>query len=405
MSIAIGLDFGSLGHRAAYIFDDQLVSVPMPPDETTWHGLVFVDANPQAAPLGLEFSSLKYQLGTGKSFNWRGGTTTPEQAVLEIFRQLRGAVETYAGEEIGQAVIAVPAQYLGSRRALVRELGEEAGFGSVDLINDCTAAALGYVHDLEEKPRTMLLYSMGFVGFEVSLVRHAHQKLRELFHEGSRSPSGSDFDVLTMAIAIEELRRQNLPLPIKVYTSQWFDFRILAAELKEQLADEEAILQLPTYLTGTDVIGLRFRRPDFERAIEPQVEATIDSVEQVLAEAQMEPTDIDEVILVGGSTRIGLIQNRLEELFGAKPIQPRDDIIARGAAVQAHRLAREGGGSSTVQLAEQPSEPRPLPAPDLEPLFLHARRLAEAGERETAANFLEEIERRSRALREELVGG
>jgi molecular chaperone DnaK len=418
MSIAIGLDFGSLGYRAAYVLEEEIISVPMPPDEGIWRGLIFVDPDPNALPLGLSFSSLKYQLGTSRQFNWRGGMHLPENAIQDIFVNLRRAVETYAGEEIGRAVIAIPAQYSALRRSIVRELGEAAGFGRVDLINDCSAAALGHTYDQEEKARTLLLYSMGFIGFEVSLVRYARQRLRELTHEGTKAPSGQDFDVQTMVAAIETLHQDNVHLPMRVFTSHWFDFRFLVSDLKERLSIvEEAELQLPPYITGTDTVDIRFHRDAFEAAIAGQVRATLDVVERALEDTGMTPEDVDEVVLVGGSTRIGIIQRRLEELFDDKLVQPRDDLIARGAAVQAHRLAQQADREEDLPHHRPPyavegiettatqveGRPVALPCePDLESLFAYARQLAESGQSETATRFLEELERRSRALREQL---
>jgi molecular chaperone DnaK (HSP70) len=423
MSITIGLDFGSLGYRAAYLLEEEIISVPIPPDAAFWQGLIFVDPDPNELPLGFSFSSLKYQLGTGRQFNWRGGVQLPEDAVGEIFADIKRAVETYAGEEIGRAVIAVPAQYPASRRAIVRGLAEAAGFGRVGLINDCTAAALGHTHNYtqekKERARTLLLYSMGFIGFEVSLVRYARERLRELTHEGAKTPSGRDFDVQTMVTAVERLHRDQVHLPMRVFTSHWFDFRFLASDLKERLSVvEEADLQLPPHITGKHTIDIRFRRDAFEAAVAGRVEVTLDVVQRALEDIGMKPEDVDEVVLVGGSTRVGLIQRRLAEIFGdEKLVQPRDGLIARGAAVQAHHMeqqvdkeeglllrqppyAVEGTGTTATPGRDAPFDLRHEPDP--EPLFAYARQLAGSGQAGAAIRFLEDLETHSRVLREQL---
>jgi molecular chaperone DnaK len=425
MSIEIGLDFGSLSYRAAYVAGDEIIPVPMPSevgDGLTWRGLVFMETDPNVMPAGFTFSSLKYQLGGGKPFAWRGATQTPEDVVKDIFANIKRAVETYSGEEIGRAVIAVPAQYSALRRSIVRELGEAAGFGQVDLINDCTGAALGHIHEQEEAARTLLLYSMGFYGYEVSLVRYARQRFRELGHEGAKTPSGRDFDMQTMVAAVEALQAKGVQLPMRAFTGQWFDFRYLASDLKERLTTEdEATLELPPYITGTDARGVRFRRVTFERAIAKQVEATLTAVQRALDDAGLRPQDIDQVVLVGGSTRIGVIQRRLEELFGDKLAQPRDDLLARGAAIQAHRLAKGGDEKEGAAPRTEPSLPvkppptaqttaeqrpaavAPPPPPDIEPIFEYARLRAASGERAAAVAFLEGLESQSRAVREQLA--
>jgi molecular chaperone DnaK (HSP70) len=169
-------------------------------------------------------------------------------------------------------------------------------------------------------------------------------------------------------------------------------------------------------------MSIGFRRDNFEQAIAGQVETTLDAVQRALEDAGMSPEDVDEVVLVGGSTRIGVIQRQLEELFGDKLVQPRDDLIARGAAVQAHRLTQQAA-SKEEDVPHHPLPPATReiekavtetedehalvtlpPEPDVESLFVYARQLAKLDQNEAAVSFLEELERRSQALREQLSG-
>ncbi|KHD07982.1 hypothetical protein PN36_26710 [Candidatus Thiomargarita nelsonii] len=419
MSIAIGLDFGSLNYRAAYMLNNEIVSIPKPRDEAgirTWLGMILLEPTPNNS-LGFTFSNLKYQIG--KRYDWKGRNSSllPEDTVKDIFVNIKRAIEIYAGEEISSAVLAVPALYPASKRAIVRRLAEEAGFGKIDLINDCTAAALAHTYDEEaDQAKTLLLYSMGVTGFEVSLIRSARQHLRELFHEGTKSPSGGDFDIQIMATIIEMLQQENIHLPTKVLTNQWFEFRQLAYELKERFAvheREREELILPSHITGTEEVRLALSDQDFESIIKKsQIQVTLDVVEQALEDAGMTPDAVDEVILVGGSTQMGIIQRHLKELFGDKLVLPRDNIIAEGAAVQADRLAQLKDDTvievpvniPIEQVKPEPSLvilPRPT-EPDFEPLLAYAREIANAGESDKAIVFLEELEQRSRLLREQL---
>jgi molecular chaperone DnaK len=418
MPIAIGLDFGSLAYRAAYMRDGSIVPVPMPPAESTWRGLVFMEDEPNTPPLGLNFSSLKYQLGGGAPFAWRGGQQTPEEVLREILADIKRSTETYAGDLVERTVIAVPARYAGRRRSTLREVAQEAGLGQVDLINDCTAAALGFAHGQEDRPWTLLLYSMGFIGYEVSLVRYARQRWRELVHEGGGSPSGRDVNLQVMAGAIVALRHAGQDLPYRAFTRQWFDFHHLASELKEDLTiQQEATLVLPPYITGMDPWSITFQRKRLAEVIKPQITATMDVVRLALDDAGLTPGDVDRVVLIGGSTRIPEVQRQLEELFGDKLETPRDDLIARGAAIQAQKLAATApspSDTSTAAVAEiklvqdeqtAVESARPVllpPKPDVEALFVYARSLAAAGHTDQAQAFLDDLARQSQALQEQL---
>lgn len=403
--ISIGLDFGSLKYRAAYILDEAIVPVPTPAADTTWIGSIML----QPTQTGLTFSSLKYQLGTGEPMSFRGKRETVEDVVKDKFLTIKQSVEEYAGENIGHVVISVPARYSAYRRSETVKIAQAAGFGKVSLINDCTATALGYTCEQKEEDATFLVYSMGFIGFEVSLLRMAKGRLREISHDGSDSPSGRDFDVLVMAACVDLLK-----LNTKTYTDHWFDFRGIAAEAKHQLSVyPEATLSLPTYITGTEPKSVLLKRADFEQAIDSQVQASMDLVDRILKDANLIPANVDKVLLVGGSTRIACIQRQLEERFGAKLIQPRDDILAKGAAVQAIKSADKTPGPvylpTEAVIGEHTKEGKPTPVveehiiqyredemlpPPVEPLFDYVRKLADRGAYEKADEFLEGILKR-----------
>jgi molecular chaperone DnaK (HSP70) len=418
MPIAIGLDFGSLTYRAVYLRDNSIVPVPMPPDASAWRGLIFMEAEPNLPPLGLTFTSLKYQLGDGTPFAWRGAQQTPEAVLHEILADIKRNTEIYAGDVIDRTVIAVPARYAARRRSTLREVAQEAGLGKVDLINDCTAAALGYAHGQDDRPWTLLLYSMGFIGYEISLVRYARQRWRELVHEGGAAPSGRDFNLQVMAGAISAVRHAGMDLPYRAFSGQWFDFHHLASNLKEDLSiAEEGMLYLPPYITGNETLPVKFQSSRLAEVIRPQVAVTIDVVKQALEDAGLSPIDVDRVVLVGGSTRVPEVQRQLEDLFGDKLEPPRDDLIARGAALQAQKLAEAAPGASESSVSmvveiqpsqsDQPvtqSPPSGLlpPKPDVDALLAYARELAAAGRVDRALEFLADLSRQTQALQEQL---
>lgn len=411
-TIAMGLDFGSLKYRAAYMLDGVVIPVPTPASEVTWVGSIMLQPTRDG---GITFSSLKYELGTGQPMTFRGVKETVEDVVRDHFVEIKRSVEEYAGAEIGHTVISVPSGYAAFRRSETLDIAKSAGLGQVTLINDCAAAALDYTAELGDKALTLLVYSMGFIGAEVSLLRVAKGRMREMAHESASAPSGRDFDVLVMASCVDYFKRRGTPLPTKTYMNHWFDFRAIAAEAKHQLlVSEEAQLTLPTYMTNTEEPQtVILRRADFEQALQPDVETTLDWIDRLLEEANLRSTDVDKVLLVGGSTRIAYIQQQLEAKFGPKLIQPRDEILAKGAALQAARLAENGSGADQITViptvATSQSESRGMPVdrpekpqPSLDPIFGYVQELIAKGETQKVKALLEEITRRVESAHEVL---
>jgi len=415
MSLAMGLDFGSRGYRAAYVLDGEVISVPGMADPIWWSPL-FIEQDPHSLPFGFTFSSLKYEIGTGRRFPWNGENRLPEEVAIETLRSLKMGVEAFAGEVVNSVTIAVPAQYSTRRRSLLRELAQTAGFGYVDLINDTTAASLGFLHGFEGQSKTLLVFSMGYIGFEVALVRSARQRLRELTHEGARNPSGRDFDLQVMHATLEALQQRRVVLPIRAYTRQWFDLALLASDVKERLTlDHQATMELPAHLTGATAVRMTFESAGLEKIISLLIEPTMAAVQRSLDDADARREDIDQVLLVGGSAHLGPIQSSLAQLFGERLVMAPMQVIAQGAAIQADRLARQpdrdtdGAAAAVAATLAPPSpsappvalaNPRPPAQPDLDVLSAYVFSLIEAGEQTQASAFLGDLEHRLQALRE-----
>jgi molecular chaperone DnaK (HSP70) len=412
-SLHIGFDFGSLSYRAAYLLGDEIVTVPAPIEDYEWQGMILAQPEADAQPFGLTFVSLKYYLGTGRPVVLGNSSQPTEDLVRDSLAKLRAKVSTFASEDAERVVLAVPARYSAFRRAALRQTAQAAGFRQVDMINDCTAAALGHTFG-RQQPGTLLVFSMGFHGFECSLLRYARQQLRELAHDGAEAPGGRDIDLQIMAAAVSTLERRGIKVPIRVWTSQhWFELRALAASVKERLTvsgDDQAEMELPSYLTNAEPARFTVPRDTLDRLAGPAVENSMRIVERILGEANLTAADIDEVVLVGGSSRLSAVQTYLEALFGAKLVQPRDDQIARGAAVQAQRLEsqshRTDGGSRSEAEAPvyRPPEPAREPGivlplrPDLGPMFAYAEYLIQTGQMEVARSYLDEIQAKALAL-------
>src|SRR5579859_407271 len=167
--INVGLDFGSLYYRAAYISEGQIIPVPIA-DDRIWSGNITL----QQTGKDFAFSSLKDQIGTGRTAAYAGRKESVEDIILDGFRAIKHKIEEYAGEEVGQVAIAVPARYSSFRRAEILKIAEKLGFRDTGLINDSTAAALAYTAE-QATSSTLLVYSMGYAGYEISLLRAAKQ--------------------------------------------------------------------------------------------------------------------------------------------------------------------------------------------------------------------------------------
>ena len=402
MSIQIGLDFGGLGYRAAYLLGNDIITVPIPPADIAWHGMLAAQPDPQAEPFGLTFDSLKYYLGEGRRTLLGNVTQSGEDVVRDILLKIRQTITTYAGEDIQRMVLAVPTRYSAFRRSALRQVAQDAGFTKTGLINDCAAAVLSHTFSRTE-PGTFLIYSMGFHGFECSLVRFARQQMRELANDSAESPAGREIDLHIMGAIVDTLEKKGIKVPLRVWTGRhWFELHAIAANLKERLASEEqAILEMPSYLTDAAPVQIAFSRQMLDQVVEAAIDNTLKIVSHMLEEANLAVKDVDEVLLVGGSTRLGIVQKRLEAMFGSKLVQPRDDLLARGAAIQASRLDEQTllMESMPPSGAEYPGEVSSLPArPDLEPAFAYARQLIDQGQVEAARTFLEEVQDRISAL-------
>ncbi len=337
-AISVGLDFGSLQYRAAYVFKGKIIPVPVKEYDIAWKGqITTIPGKPRGG-----FSSLKQIIGSDFQVIFQGRRCYAEDVILQTFQTLKGGIEEYAGESIRQIVIAVPGRYSAIRRRQLQKVTDQAGLGRAALINDAAAAVLSYT-TAREGSKNFLVYSMGFIGYEVSIIQAEQQTLNEIAYKEGETPAGLDFDQLMIDDCLERCERAGTPLPYRTYTEHWVELREQLSEVKHQLTIEDQVMfYLPPYITGTEkILPIMFSRRGFEHLIAKEVQTTMESVDQVLAEAHLTPTDIEKVLLVGGSTRINAIQRQLESRFGPKIIQPRDDMLARGAAVLASQIEQE----------------------------------------------------------------
>jgi len=266
-----------------------------------------------------------------------GRTFTPPEISAAVLRQLKENAEDALGETVGQAVITVPAYFNDAQRQATKDAGRLAGLEVLRLVNEPTAASLAYGLD-KRKNGVIAVYDFGGGTFDVSILRIHDGIFEVLATNGDTHLGGDDIDNLLLRIALEDLQ------------SEWGENLSGDSEGVQRLRRAViAAKQELSFVPGTnielDYHGRRYLRAIdrtlFERLITPIIERTLEPCRACLADAKLTPADIDEVVLVGGSTRIPLVRAAVERLFKSKPhteLNP-DEVVALGAAVQAGILS------------------------------------------------------------------
>jgi Fe-S protein assembly chaperone HscA len=268
---------------------------------------------------------------------------TPPEISSFILRELKHWAEAYFGESVDRAVITVPAYFNDAQRQSTKDAGKLAGLDVLRLVNEPTAAALAY--GLHEKQRgKVAVYDLGGGTFDISVLKLISTLEGDIYQvlstNGDTHLGGDDIDNLLQAF-VHELILQHDQIDFSPHGELAQELRKALIDVKHQLSDAEtALLRFP--LPNGKVFTREFTRGELEALIRPIVDRTMVPVRQALADAQLKPKEIDEVVLVGGTTRTPLIRRTVQEYFDRKPhteLNP-DEVVALGAAVQANILDR-----------------------------------------------------------------
>lgn len=268
---------------------------------------------------------------------------TPPEISAFILRELKNWADAFFGEAVDRAVITVPAYFDDAQRQATKDAGKIAGLEVLRLVNEPTAAALAY--GLHEKQRgRVAVYDLGGGTFDISVLKLISTSEGDIYRvlstNGDTHLGGDDIDNLLQAFVHEQiLQHDQIDFSPQGELAQ--ELRRLLINVKHQLSEAEtAMLRFP--LPNGKVFSHEFTRGAFEALIRPVVDRTMGPVKKALADAQVKPGDMDEVVLVGGATRTPLIRRTVEEHFDRKAhteLNP-DEVVALGAAVQANILDR-----------------------------------------------------------------
>ncbi len=266
-----------------------------------------------------------------------GREVTPPEISAVILRSLKERAEAYLGDSVEKAVITVPAYFNDSQRQATRDAGRIAGLDVVRILNEPTAASLAYgLHRLEDG--VIAVYDLGGGTFDISILRVKGGIFEVLATNGDTRLGGDDVDRALVGWLIEDIRVRH-DVDVSRDSEVMQELRLGAEAAKIRLSAEERT----TLVIPFDAFTYRVEitRAELQTLIEPLVARTLGPCRLALADAGLTAAQIDEVVLVGGSTRVPLVRRRVEELFGRTPhsrLNP-DEVVALGAAVQAHILA------------------------------------------------------------------
>jgi molecular chaperone DnaK len=294
-----------------------------------------------------EIKTIPYKVVKGENNTARieaeGKQYSPPEVSAMVLQKLKAAAEDYLGAKVSQAVITVPAYFNDSQRQATKDAGQIAGLEVLRLVNEPTAAALAYGLDQKED-ETIAVFDFGGGTFDISILEVGSGVVEVKSTNGDTHLGGDDIDHLIIEWMEEEFKKdQGVDLSKDRMAVQ--RLKEAAEKGKMELSSTlETDINLP-FITadasGPKHLSLRLSRSKFDQMIEPLVQRTMEPCRQALKDAGLEAKDIDEVILVGGSTRIPLVQKVVADFFGKEPnkgVNP-DEVVAIGAAIQAGVLA------------------------------------------------------------------
>ncbi len=283
--------------------------------------------------------SIKTHMGTDYKVDIHGKQYTPQEISAMILKKLKSDAESYLGEKITEAVITVPAYFTDAQRQATKDAGVIAGLDVKRIINEPTAAALAYGLEKAGKEEKVLVFDLGGGTFDVSILEIADGVIEVISTSGNNHLGGDNFDDAIIKYLVEEFKKET-GIDLANDKMAYQRLKDAAEKAKKELSTlMEAHISLPFITmdaTGPKHLDIKLTRAKFNDLTRNLVEATQVPTKDALKAAGLNPSDIDEILLVGGSTRIPAVQEWVESYFGKKPnkgINP-DEVVAEGAAIQ-----------------------------------------------------------------------
>lgn len=356
MSKIIGIDLGTTNSCVAVLEGGDPTVIPNQEGERTTPSvvaekngdtLVGSTAKRQAVTNpDNTIASIKRYMGTDKKVKMGGKDYTPEEISAKILGNLKASAESYLGEKVTKAVITVPAYFNDAQRQATKNAGKIAGLEVERIINEPTAAALAYGLEKQDELHTILVYDLGGGTFDVSILELGDGVFEVKSTSGNNKLGGDDFDQRIMDYLASEFKKEN-GVDLTKDSMAMQRLKDAAEKAKKDLSSvTSSQISLPFISQGSDGplhMEVTLTRAKFESLIGDLVEESMTPVRKALKDAHMTKDDINKVILVGGSTRIPLVQETIKKELGKEPhkgVNP-DEVVAMGAAIQGGVLTGE----------------------------------------------------------------
>lgn len=348
MGKIIGIDLGTTNSCVAVMEGKEAKVIPNPEGNRTTPSVVaFKDgeriigdaAKRQAVTNKNTISSIKRLMGTNQKVEAEGKQYTPQEISAMILQYLKAYAEDYLGEKVTQAVITVPAYFNDAQRQATKDAGKIAGLDVERIINEPTAAALAYGIDKTDKEQKVLIYDLGGGTFDVSILDLADGTFEVLSTNGDTHLGGDDFDNVLVDWMADSFKKENT-IDLRQDPMAMQRLKEAAEKAKKDLSGVmQTQISLPFISAGPAGplhLDMSLTRAKFDEMTKSLVDRTLEPIRNALRDANMTARDIDQVLLVGGSTRIPAVQDAVQRELGKQPnhsVNP-DEAVAMGASIQ-----------------------------------------------------------------------
>ena len=355
MSKIIGIDLGTTNSCVAVLEAGEAKVIPNPEGGRTTPSVVAFKngerivgdaAKRQVITNKDTVSSVKRLMGSDEKVEVNGKKYTPEEISAMILSYMKDYAEGYLGEKVNKAVITVPAYFNDSQRQATKNAGKIAGLEVERIINEPTAAALAYGLDKQDEAQTVLVYDLGGGTFDVSILELGDGVFEVKATAGNNRLGGDDFDNRIVDYLVETFKKEN-GIDLSKDKMAMQRLKDAAEKAKKDLSGVTSTqISLPFISQSDDGplhLELTLTRAKFEDLIRDLVDSTLEPVRKAMKDAKLKSSDIDKVILVGGSTRIPCVQELIKKELGKEPhkgVNP-DEVVAMGAAIQGGVLTGE----------------------------------------------------------------
>ena len=348
MSKIIGIDLGTTNSCVAVMEGKDVKVITNAEGERTTPSVVsFKDGEIQVGAIAKRqaitnlntVSSIKRKMGTNEKVNVNGKSYTPQEISAMILQNLKATAEAYLGEKVTEAVITVPAYFNDAQRQATKDAGKIAGLDVKRIINEPTAAALAYGIDKTDKEQTVLVFDLGGGTFDVSILQLADGTFEVLSTAGDNHLGGDDYDQMVINWLVEEFKKENaVDLSLDKMALQRLKDAAEKAkkDLSGMMKTEISLPFISMGVAGPLHLNTTLTRAKFEDLTRALTERCVGPVRRALSDAKLTTRDIDQVLLVGGSTRMPAVQELVKKELNKEPnksVNP-DEVVAMGAAIQ-----------------------------------------------------------------------